>query len=108
MSHDISNVSNGAMNFSPRTRFQNSVIPRRQLAFSFAVLLILGITVPAVGQDNEKPQGDGSNENAAAEGEKPQEQTEALLSLPTVIPAGIIFAVLSLSLIHISEPTRPY
>ena len=96
MSHDISNVSNGAMNFSARTRFQNSVIPRRQLAFSFAVLLILGITVPAVGQDNEKPQGDGNNENAAAEGEQPQEQTEALLSLPTVIPAGIILAVLSL------------
>ena len=97
MSHDISNVSNGAMNFSARTRFQNSVIPRRQLAFSFAVLLILGITVPAVGQDNEKPQGNG-NENAAAEGEQPQEQTEVLLNLPTVIPGGIILAVLSLLL----------
>ena len=70
-------------------------MPRRHCAFSLVLLLTFCITIPAAGQKNEKPQGDGNNENAAAEGEQPQEQTEALLSLPTVIPGGIILAVLS-------------
>lgn len=95
MSHDISNVSNGAMNFLSKIRLQNSVIPRRQPAFFLAVLLTFCITIPAVGQDNKKPQGN-VDKNAATEGEQPQEQKEALLSLPTVIPGGIILAVLSL------------
>ena len=72
-------------------------MPRRHCAFSLALLLTFCITIPAAGQKNEKPQGDG-NKNAAAEGEQPQEQTEVLLNLPTVIPGGIILAVLSLLL----------
>ncbi|MBT4886694.1 MAG: hypothetical protein HON07_05700, partial [Planctomycetaceae bacterium] len=93
MSHNISPVPNGKTDFSARMRLQDSVMPRRRVAFSFAILLAFCITIPAAGQ-NQKPQGNG-NDNVAADGEQPQEQTEALLSLPTVIPGGIILAVLS-------------
>ena len=95
MSHNISPVPNGKTDYSAKIRLQDSVIPRRQVAFSLAILLTFCITIPAAGQGPEKPQGNG-DENAAVDGEQPQEQTEALLSLPTVIPAGILLAVLSL------------
>ena len=95
MSYNISHVPNGKTGFSTRVRLQDSVIPRRQVAFSLAIVLTFCITTPAAGQKPEKPQGN-RDENVAVDGEQPQEQAELLLSLPTVIPGGILLAVLSL------------
>jgi hypothetical protein len=92
MSYNISHVPNGKTGFSTRVRLQDSVIPRRQVAFSLAIVLTFCITTPAAGQKPEKPQGN-RDENVAVDGEQPQEQAELLLSLPTVIPGGILLAV---------------
>ena len=53
MSYNISHVPNGKTGFSTRVRLQDSVIPRRQVAFSLAIVLTFCITTPAAGQKPE-------------------------------------------------------